>query len=134
MRADPLVVRALVLALFASWAVSCAPKQLVPLTSAPSHVTVFIDGEAREMETPTEIELRRDRDHTLFFKSPGYHPQLVILNSSPEGAWRCKRRLEPEEVSLHLQPLTRGRELEIEVEDGEKPGSDRPAPPEWRED
>lgn len=94
---------------------SCAPTQLIRIEATPETLSVYIDGRARELDTPTKLELRSDQDHVLFFKHPGYRPQLVILHSGPEDACRCQRQLEPAELTLRLQPL-RGRSLELEIE------------------
>ena len=94
---------------------SCAPTQLIPIDTTPGTLSVFVDGHARELDAPTKLKLRSDKDHTLFFKHPGYRPQLVILHSGPEDACRYKRQLEPAELSLQLQPL-HGRSLELEIE------------------
>lgn len=90
---------------------ACAPKQRIPLAVSPHPATVYVDGEALEV-IPGEIELRSDRAHVLFFKSEGYRPERVVLESvEVEG----KPRLQPAQVNVSLAPATRGgRQLSIE--------------------
>ena len=109
----------LVVAIVLLLGVGCAPKQRIPLEVAPRPVTVFLDGEALEA-VPEELVLRSDEPHVLFFKSEGYRPQRVVLESvEVDGA----SRLEPETVRITLLPVARaGRELVIEP--SESPSAD----------
>jgi hypothetical protein len=93
------------------WTAACAPKQRIPLDVAPRPATLYVDGEALE-SIPSELELRCDRAHVLFFKSDGHRPERVVLESvEVEG----KPRLQPAEVHVRLSPAARGgRTLSVE--------------------
>ncbi len=95
-------------------ATSCAPKQRIPIEVLPSSATLYLDGEELD-SCPTELDLRSDEDHKLYFKSEGYRPALVVLISSrAEG----KPRLDPPVVRVRLVPRApRGREVEIQEEE-----------------
>jgi hypothetical protein len=92
-------------------AAGCAPTQRVALAVAPAGAVLFVDGEALPA-VPEAIELRSDRDHKLFFKSPGYRPELVVLRSQRvDGA----PRLDPQDVRVRLTPVApSGRDVRIE--------------------
>lgn len=92
-------------------AAGCAPTQRVALAVAPPGAVVYVDGEALPV-VPEAIELRSDRDHKLFFKSPGYRPELVVLRSlRVDGA----PHLDPQDVSVRLAPVApSGRDVRIE--------------------
>lgn len=102
-------------------ALACAPKQRIPLDVAPRPATLYLDGRPLE-SIPPEIELRADRAHVLFFKSDGYRPERVVLESNEvEG----KARLSPAAVRVRLVPADRGgRDLKIEA-DREPPPAKR---------
>jgi hypothetical protein len=102
------------LALLIAGLVGCAPKQLVPLQVAPHGVTVFLDGKALD-ELPTELSLRSDRPHLLYFKREGFQPERVVLRTVASQP----PRLEPERVEVALRPLEARatRNLEIEVDE-----------------
>jgi hypothetical protein len=75
---------------------------------------LYVDGEL-QAALPEEIELRADRDHVLYFKKPGYAPELVVLESRDRDG---RPRLEPGAVRVELAPRAgTGRELEIETEE-----------------
>jgi len=99
----------------ASLGIACAPKQVIPLDVAPDAVTVFLDGEALA-GTPSQLELRSDRDHKLYFKRAGYRPEMVVLRSTENGS---QPGLEPTEIRVRLAPLTgpARKDLVIELED-----------------
>jgi hypothetical protein len=100
---------------------SCA----VSIDSAPRDATVFINGESAG-SPPLQVDLRADRDHSLFFKREGYRPELVILRSQAADP---RPVLEPDEVRVRLVPLERGRDVEVEVE----PKRDGvPLDPDWK--
>jgi len=103
-------------------ALGCAPKQLIPLDVSPAPSQVYLDKEPLE-ESPSELELRADRDHTLFFKREGYRSELVVLETREIDG---KERLVPDRVELRLRPLRSGtRDLEVELEaEGEGEGGD----------
>ena len=99
----------------AIWAVvgvlGCVPKQRVPLDITPIATHLYLDGEPVD-GMPRELKLRSDQDHTLFFKSEGHRPELVVLRSSLHQG---KPRLEPAGVHLRLAPLDpKHRQLVIE--------------------
>jgi hypothetical protein len=93
---------------------ACAPKQLIPLDVLPQPATLYLDGEALD-SIPPELELRADRPHVLFFKSEGYRPERVVLESREvEG----KSRLAPAMVQVRLRPAGPGRsDLTIEFDE-----------------
>lgn len=91
---------------------TCAPLQRVPIDSAPRDSSVFVDGEALG-SPPLAVDLRADRDHSVFIRREGYQPVLVILTSEKQERGH---RLDPGEVRVQLTPLERGRDLEVEVE------------------
>jgi len=107
-------------------AIACAPKQLIPLDVSPISTSVYLDGE--QLDTlPRELKLRSDRDHTLFFKSEGHRPELIVLRSSLRDG---KPRLDPARVQLRLAPLDPiRRELRIERDESVSSGSSVPPPP-----
>jgi hypothetical protein len=91
---------------------ACAPRQQVPLAVHPPDAELFLDGEVLE-QAPEVLDLRSDRDHTLFVKSSGYQSELVVLRSvkRPEEG----PELAPESVAVRLKSLDpSGRELVIE--------------------
>ncbi|MED5263247.1 MAG: hypothetical protein VX574_12695 [Myxococcota bacterium] len=92
--------------------VACAPRQQVPLTVDPPEAELYLDGELVE-EPPEFLNLRSDRHHKIFVKSPGHRAELVVLRSvqRPEEA----PALDPDSVYVRLEPLDpTGRELVIE--------------------
>lgn len=103
---------------------TCAPHQRISITSAPGNATVFVDGETAG-HSPLKVDLRSDRDHSVFLKRNGYRPELVILRSQNAEE---KPRLDPEDVNVRLVPIEHGRDLDVEVE---SPGQ-APIDPNWR--
>ncbi len=104
---------------------ACAPRQRVPIDPecSPQELTVYVDGEALD-EVPTELTLRSDEPHKIFFKAPGHQPQLVVLD--PQRLEDGRIGLQPDEICVELVPVAVGRELEIEIEEDETgaPASD----------
>ena len=99
-------------ALLGLLSMACAPRQQVPLAVYPPDAELFLDGEVLE-QAPEVLDLRSDRDHTLFVKSSGYQSELVVLRSlkRPEKG----PELAPESVAVRLKSLDpSGRELVIE--------------------
>ncbi len=93
---------------------ACAPKQRIPLLVSPPLATLYLDGQALET-IPSELELRSDRAHVLYFKSEGYRPERVVLESSEVDG---RALLTPAAVQVRLSPAGRvGRELVIEAEE-----------------
>ena len=110
------------LALVAALALAaCAAKQKIALECVPEEVVIYVDGERLE-GTPSEIALRRDQPHTLYFKGPGLVPELVVLNSEEVDG---KATLSPSEVCVKPRYVQMGRELEMEIDPGV---SSAPAP------
>lgn len=125
---------------------TCAPTQRVPIDSAPRDARVFVDG-ADVGQPPLEVDLRSDRDHSVFLRREGYQPALVILRSE-RSAPKARPELDPGEVKVQLVPIERGRDLEVELDspgdagkggesgageddrDGDDDGP--PLDPEWR--
>jgi hypothetical protein len=93
---------------------ACAARQRVSLECVPREVTVYVDGRALD-ETPAEIELRKDRPHTLFFKGGDYEPQMVVMVSEEleDG-----HRLTPPDVCTQttFEPLTPKVQMEVDPE------------------
>ena len=103
-------------------ALACAPMQSVWLDLGPDRPVLFVDG-VEWSETPEMLELRADRDHTLFFKQPGHRPQLVVVESV-EGDGGPELR--PDSLRVRLLPLADGgTEVEVEL-DGPSAESSRP--------
>ncbi|MFP8873297.1 MAG: hypothetical protein VCB42_01910 [Myxococcota bacterium] len=92
--------------------VACAPRQQIPLVVDPPEAELYVDGEVVE-EPPEFLDLRSDRDHTIFVKSPGHRAELVVLRSvqHPEEV----PELNPDSVRVRLELLDpTGRDLLIE--------------------
>jgi hypothetical protein len=90
---------------------ACVPTQQIALQVAPRGATLWVDGQEHP-GPPARIELRSDRDHTLFFRARGHRPELVVLRTTRRGG---RSVLEPEEVQVTMTPSTSlGRSLEIE--------------------
>ncbi len=103
-----------------AWAVSCAAlafgcaaKQAVSLHCVTEEVVVYVDGRLLE-EHPDALELSVDEPHKLYFKRPGYEPQLIVLETRPSDDGRAE--LTPADVCVELIPVGLGRELTIEID------------------
>ncbi|MCG8588446.1 MAG: hypothetical protein MJE66_04075 [Proteobacteria bacterium] len=111
------------MAVLVAWIIAgggCAPFQTVPLDLTPTSVRVFVDGEPLA-PVPAELELRADRDHTVFVKAEGFQPQLVVLRTTREGR---EDVLEPAAVQVRLEPAAgKGRDLQIESDEEAAPGA-----------
>ena len=91
---------------------ACAPKQRVPLDCIPEEVAIYVDG-VRLEEVPSDLELRSDRPHTLYFKGPDFVPELVVLNSEETDG---KARLSPSEVCVRPRYVQANRDLTLEID------------------
>jgi len=91
---------------------ACAAKQKIPLDCIPKEVVVYVDGERLD-ELPPELDLRRDRPHTIFLKGPGIAPELVVLSSEEVAGVST---LSPASVCVHPRLLDVRRRLEIEID------------------
>lgn len=91
----------------------CTVKQSIPLDCVPKSVTVYVDGEALG-EVPTELLLRSDAPHTLFFSGGGFEKRSVILDSQETQDGHA---LEPAEPCRELRFEPVGKSLEFEVEE-----------------
>jgi hypothetical protein len=91
---------------------ACAPKQRIPLDCIPEEVAIYVDG-ARLEEVPSDLELRSDRPHTLYFKGPDFVPELVVLNSEEIDG---KARLSPPEVCVRPRYVQANRNLTVEID------------------
>lgn len=110
-RRDPGVVAAVVGGLALLGATACAPTQRIPLQAEPRPLALYVDGELQGT-IPDEIELRADRDHTLYFKKSGYRSELVVLESTRDDG---TKRLSPDRVRVTLRPRgSTAGEVEIE--------------------
>jgi hypothetical protein len=92
----------------------CATKQAVPLHCVTEEVVVYVDGRLLA-EDPDLLELSADEPHKLYFKRPGYEPQLVVLD--PRADADGHPVLEPRDVCAELRPIGLDRELTIETEE-----------------
>lgn len=106
----------------AALSVACAPKQRVPLECVPEEVTVYVDQRALG-EHPDALELRADEPHKIYFKGPGYEPQLIVLE--PEYDENGEPRLAPDRICVELVAVGVERQLDVEVERG---GDSMPTP------
>ncbi len=107
--------------------VACAAKQKIALECIPEEVVIYVDGERLD-GTPSELVLRSDQPHTLYFKGPGIVPELVILNSEEvEG----KARLSPGEVCVKPRYVHVRREVEMQI-DPDVSAAPSPGAPETR--
>ncbi len=87
------------------------PTQRVPLFLEPSSLSVFVDGE-EVPGVPTELVLRSDQAHVLFFRRQGYQPQRLVLRTDEREG---EPYLQPPEVHIRLVPMVPSdRELIIE--------------------
>ena len=108
-RFPPAVALLLLAALFA---VSCAPKQKIPLDCVPKDITIYVDKKPLD-SVPDEIDLRADRPHTLFFRGEGYEPAMVVLESVDGERGPT---LSPSNVCVELHFVERAQEIEVEIE------------------
>jgi len=92
--------------------VACAPKQKIPLDCVPEDVAIYVDG-IRLEEVPSDLELRSDRPHTLYFKGADFMPELVVLNSEEVDG---KARLSPSEVCVRPRYVRANRDLKVEID------------------
>lgn len=83
----------------ASLLAGCATTQTIPIGAQPQPIDVYVDGKL--MPETDQIELAPDRNHTLYFKKPGYHSELVVLESRGR---RDAAQLEPGTVQVQLRP------------------------------
>jgi hypothetical protein len=93
---------------------ACASRQPVPLDCVTEEVVVYVDGRLLA-EDPHMLELSADEPHKLYFKRPGYEPQLIVLDPKVDGDGRAS--LEPRDVCAELRPIGLDRELTIEGEE-----------------
>lgn len=96
---DRKLVRGSLLLIVLVGLVSCASTQHVGLAVGPGPVVLFVDGEALDV-VPESLELRANRDHTLFFQREGYRSQLVIVRTSEVDG---ESRLTPEAIAIELR-------------------------------
>jgi hypothetical protein len=91
---------------------ACAPKQKIPLACVPRDVVIYVDGTRLE-KTPSDLDLRSDEPHTLYFKGPDFKPELVVLDSEEIDG---KARLSPSEVCVKPRYVRVNRELTMEID------------------
>jgi len=91
---------------------ACAPKQKIALDCVPEEFVVYVDGTRLE-KTPSDLELRSDQPHTVYFKGPNFVPELVVLNSEKIDG---KARLSPSEVCVKPRYVQVRRELTMEID------------------
>lgn len=96
----------------------CVVTQTIGLDVGPDPLVVFVDGKRLE-EVPNVIELRANRDHTLFFQREGYLSQLVIVRTAEVAG---EAQLEPQQVRLRLRrDATTAPSVSVELEEAEPP-------------
>lgn len=117
-------IAAVALALLASGCALIFPFQRVAVEATPGDSAIYVDGKPIGV-SPKSLNLRADKDHSVFVKRHGYRPELVILRSLRDTG---RPRLEPAAVKVTLMPVTPGREVEVEVE-RPAPGETPPAQP-----
>jgi hypothetical protein len=80
-------------------AAGCSLYQDVRVVSNPPGAEVFVD-QNRAGETPVELRLSRERDHSVYVKKDGYTPELVVvkLRSATDG----RNFLTPADVFVDL--------------------------------
>ena len=100
----------------------CTPKQKVPLLLGPGEHQIFVNGEHLE-KVATDLNLRSDRDHTVFIKRAGYKPELIVLRSEGE---KGKQTLKPGRIELKLAKRIERGTLGVEIGEVVEP---KPAPP-----
>jgi hypothetical protein len=92
----------------------CAAKQRIGLDCVPENTTLYLDGERLD-EIPSELILRSDRPHKLYFKGEDTVPELVILASEEVDG---KPRLFPTEICVQPRSEPVRRELTVEIDPG----------------
>lgn len=97
-------------------------KQWVTITTTPTGATATIDG-FTTVETPTQLKLKRNKDHIIVFEKKGYEQKQVLIEHDVSnwvwgnillggliglaidfgsgGAYK----LEPESVNATLKPV-----------------------------
>jgi len=109
------------LLLFSLCLAGCAAYQNVAIESNPPGAEIFLDGKPVG-QTPQNLRVSRDLDHTVYLKKEGFRPELVVLekHEANDGI----DFLTPADVVKHLSPGPSSdpeleRRLKLEVE--EKP-------------
>ena len=99
----------------------CSAYQNIAIESDPPGAEIFLDGKSVG-QTPQNLRVPRDLDHTVYLKKDGYRPELVVLekHEANDGI----DYLTPADVAKRLSPGPSSdpeleRRLRIEVE--EKP-------------
>lgn len=107
-------VVALVTALALPLLAGCAPTQMIALRAAPDPVVLFVDGKRLE-PVPEALELKANRDHTLFFQRDGYQSQLIVVRTREANG---EPVLEPAVVEVRLRRVaTSGPDITVEVDE-----------------
>ena len=108
----------LALLVFASSGLACASYQNVGVESDPPAAQIYLDGQLVG-KTPAQLEIGRDKAHTIYLKREGYKPELVVLekHEASDGI----DFLTPADVVKRLSPgpsddLELERRLKIEVD------------------
>ena len=116
-------MKAQLLALFvcASGTVACAAYQNVGVESDPPGAKIYLDGEVVG-HTPTQLEVSRDKGHSVMLKREGYKPAVEYL--VPHDAKDGIDFLTPADVIVHLSP---GPSDDPELERRLKIDVDKPA-------
>jgi hypothetical protein len=68
----------LALLVFVSSGLACAAYQNVGVESDPPGARIYLDGKLVG-QTPAQLQIGRETDHTVFLKRDGYKPELVVL-------------------------------------------------------
>ncbi|MFQ5418263.1 MAG: hypothetical protein ACE5FL_14655 [Myxococcota bacterium] len=90
----------------------CAAKQKIALDCIPDSGAIFVDGQRLD-EVPSELVLRSDRPHTVYYKGAGAVPELVVLKSEEVDG---DTRLAPAEICIRPRRLRAGQELTVEID------------------
>ncbi len=105
------------------FAVACAPKQIVPIAAEPRPLEIFLDQKMLPAGSEA-VELRADRDHTLFFKREGYRSDLIVLQSREVDG---EPRLLPDRVDVLLrEELDTTPSLELEFDESPADAGSQP--------
>lgn len=91
---------------------ACATTQNVRIDCVPEDVVIYVDGRLLE-EKPEQLQLDAERDHMLYFKGPGYVPELVVLRSERDDDGP---RLSEDALCVQPRYVGTDRELELDVD------------------
>lgn len=110
----------LVVAMLALGGATCAPYQRVGVETTPPGADVYVDGELVG-QTPLELRVGTEIDHSVMIKKEGYRSELLVLNRNQPADQLDF--LTPADFDVRLVPTTGalGRDLEVEVDEAPAP-------------